>query len=243
MLFFSILIPTIVCSIQVWFYKKFLIAGELSARLRWGALTWGCIGAVTLCGLFFWAVDGLAESMYSDPQIKMVFEQVFLGPPVEEFTKGLFVLFAWLALGVRGRRALLVLGALSGVGFFFFESVGYLLGAKNSDEWSFQLGARVIVLGFKHSLYSSYFGLGLGFASVSGSKFLKVVYPVCGFAVATLIHGFANLIANAINAGHSQEGWQITEACYAMMLLTQVVLLFYARSRIRHRIRKIPTAQ
>ena len=126
-----------------------------------------------------------------------------VAPLTEETAKGLFL----LAIVLRRRRELtgvtdgLVYAGLVGIGFAFTENVGYyanIYAGTLSDEVSGPGAATglFIVRGlfspFSHSLFACAFGLGMGVALVTHRRWLRVVAPVTGLAVAIGLHALWN---------------------------------------------------
>jgi len=110
----SVVCVLLACSVQWFFFRLFLRRDELPVGVRLKAVLWGALGAglvsVPICALF----TLLAVKLYHERHVQMFFASVIAGPPMEEMAKALFPLFACVALGVRVKRQLLVLGALSG---------------------------------------------------------------------------------------------------------------------------------
>ncbi|MGH3445402.1 MAG: PrsW family intramembrane metalloprotease [Nocardioidaceae bacterium] len=128
---------------------------------------------------------------------------VLVAPVTEEAAKGLFVL---LLLWTR-RRSIdsvldgIVYAGLVGVGFAFTENILYLAGAYMGGH---QLGpggigaatglfvVRGIFSPFAHPLFTSFTGIGVGYAVVTRSRFWRVAAPILGYVVAVAAHASWN---------------------------------------------------
>jgi RsiW-degrading membrane proteinase PrsW (M82 family) len=147
---------------------------------------------------------------------------------MEEMAKALFPLFACVALGVRGKRQLLVLGALSGVGFFFTEAVLALIVAYQEgtvDAWTHELTGRVFFLGHQHAMYTGFTGLAIGFAATRRNWFERIGFVALGLACACGFHSTFNALAHVIDNGYSKEGWDFTWSLNRKLILVYLVML------------------
>jgi RsiW-degrading membrane proteinase PrsW (M82 family) len=199
----------LVALIQKWFFSKFVRSSEVSPRMRWYAILWGFLGAgvvsivMTLC---------LGGSMGSAglPEARKFYELGILAPAVEEFSKGLAPLLAAWCFGVKGRRALMIIGALSGVGFFLMETfLALVIAARNgSDAWSHEFAYRAVGFCLLHPSCSALFGLGVGIARNRTGMVSTAVVLLLGFLAAFSPHFWSNSLALMINLGHTREGWE-----------------------------------
>jgi len=126
-----------------------------------------------------------------------------VAPVTEEGAKGLFVL---LLLWFR-RRVIdgvldgIVYAGIVGVGFAFTENILYLGGAYTGSErlGPGGLGAatglfvvRGIFSPFAHPLFTSFIGLGVGFAVVAKNRRWRFLAPLLGYVAAVTAHASWN---------------------------------------------------
>jgi hypothetical protein len=134
---------------------------------------------------------------------------------------------------VRGRRALLVLGAISGSGFFFSEAVIALLGAPGGDSWMSEAVGRVMQRGFSHGMFTGLFGLGIGFASHAASVLGKFLWVVVGWGAAFLPHAVNNTIGLAGQYGGVRGVSGPANGLVFLLMGFYLGLLVVARRRMR----------
>jgi protease PrsW len=167
------------------------------------AFGWGAVVA-TAAALVLQALDQFVLDTPQDLSAAIV------APITEEAAKGLFIL---LLLWFR-RRVIdgvldgIVYAGLVGVGFAFTENILYLGGAYMGGD---QFGpgglgsatALFVVRGifspFAHPLFTSFIGLGVGFAVVAEHKGWRFLAPLLGYAAAVVAHASWN--ASAFFAG------------------------------------------
>ena len=121
-------------------------------------------------------------------------------PLIEESTKalGLLVLFWLLRAEFDNMRDGIVYGALVGLGFTWFEAPIYV--AQGYAEtgvapWGMQLGWRYALFGFGgHALFTAIFGASLGLALQTRRRWLRVLAPIGGLALAILAHALNNAL-------------------------------------------------
>jgi RsiW-degrading membrane proteinase PrsW (M82 family) len=175
---------------------------------------------------------GMASAkVYKEREVWEFFNGVFVGPPIEEIAKGLFPLFACLSLGIKGRRALLVLGAMSGIGFFFTESFCASIAAilhGTVNDWTHELSGRVFSLGHQHAMYTGFVGLGIAFAASRKNWFERIGFVLLGLAIGVGFHSTFNALAQAIDAGEGKEGWAYTWSLNRRLISIYVALLVVA---------------
>jgi protease PrsW len=122
------------------------------------------------------------------------------GPLVEEVAKGLglLLLFFFLRAEFDGVRDGLVYGGLIGLGFTWFEVPLYI--AQGYAEhgvapWGLQLGWRYALFGLSgHTLFTGLLGASLGLALQTRRRWLKVLAPIVGLALAIVAHALNNVL-------------------------------------------------
>ncbi|MFN2594505.1 MAG: PrsW family intramembrane metalloprotease [Actinomycetota bacterium] len=166
-------------------------------------VVWGAIGATGLS-----ALGNAAFSRALSATTNLVFGPAIYSPLVEEGAKGLaLVAFLVVSVMAAGRFGIprfegvtdgIVYGAAVGLGFAFTEDILYLLNAASQNGLSQGLStylARRGFLGvtvFHHAIYSAAFGVGLGLATWTTSRLLRVLAPALGLALAILLHAANN---------------------------------------------------
>ena len=229
MLILSILIPGCAAALQLLIFRLFLRAGELDSKRRRRAFRWGAVGALVLSAITQFMLEPMAVAIYDNPQTRQVFMGVFIAPLTEEFFKGLAPLLAWLVFHFRGRRLLLVIGAASGSGFFMIESMIALLGANGAQGWEREVAVRIVLLGFSHAFWAGMFGLGVGFASRSGSRIAAFCYLCLGYSAAVMMHGTNNLFGVAAQSGFARQATDIAVGLAGLWFCLYLVMLLVAR--------------
>lgn len=165
-------------------------------RYKIAAFVWGGVGAVAIALSVQLVV--MATTDLSDEKMAAL-----VAPLSEEPAKGLFLLATFL----RWRRIIdgfldgLVVAGLVGLGFAFVENIGYYaasyLGSPDIQIAGAQGAAgtffiRGVVTPFAHPVFTSAFGIALGFAVLVRSRILKVLIGVLGMAVSIGLHALWN---------------------------------------------------
>jgi RsiW-degrading membrane proteinase PrsW (M82 family) len=134
------------------------------------------------------------------PEAALMLSAPISAPLIEEATKalGVLALFWLLRAEFDNMRDGIVYGALVGLGFTWFEAPIYV--AQGYAEtgvapWGMQLGWRYALFGFGgHALFTALFGAALGLALQTRRRWLKVVAPLGGLALAVLAHALNNAL-------------------------------------------------
>lgn len=121
---------------------------------------------------------------------------IALGAPLtEEAAKGLFLL---LMMTGRRRNELnsltdcLVYAGLVGAGFAWLEDILYIGGGETVGDSLLTAAMRLIMAPFAHSLFTTFFGLGVWFALQHRNALAKVGYILLGYLGAVIMHGLWN---------------------------------------------------
>jgi RsiW-degrading membrane proteinase PrsW (M82 family) len=133
-----------------------------------------------------------------------------VAPVTEEGMKGLFVLMLlWFRRRViDGVLDGIVYAGLVGVGFAFTENILYLgsayMGGHGAGPGGLESATTLFVVRgifspFAHPLFTSFIGLGVGYAVVARSRTGRVLGPLLGYVAAVVAHGSWN--ASAFFAG------------------------------------------
>lgn len=165
----------------------------------------------------------------------------FVAPLTEEPAKCLFLLLTF----ARSRRVLdgfvdgLVYAGLVGLGFAFVENVGYYAGSYVGGPDIQLAGARgatmtFVVRGvfspFAHPLFTSAFGIALGFALLVRSRLLRVLVGATGLLGSVLLHGAWN---GSLSYG-GPTGFLVTYVALGALFTGLVVAACIARMRQGH---------
>ncbi len=201
-------------------------------RLLVLAFFWGAVVA-TAAALVLQALDQAVLGTPDD------WSAAIVAPITEEGAKGLFIL---LLLWFR-RRVIdgvldgIVYAGLVGVGFAFTENILYLAGAYMGDDGlgSGGLGSatglfvvRGIFSPFAHPLFTSFIGLGVGFAVVAKNRRWRFLAPLLGYVAAVIAHSSWN--ASAFFGGGETFVMTYVFAMVPAFLLL-VVFAIWARNR------------
>jgi RsiW-degrading membrane proteinase PrsW (M82 family) len=134
------------------------------------------------------------------PDAAILISAPISAPLIEEATKalGVLILFWFLRAEFDNMRDGIVYGALVGVGFTWFEAPIYV--AQGYAEtgvapWGMQLGWRYALFGFGgHALLTALFGAALGLALQTRRRWLRLIAPLGGLALAVLAHALNNAL-------------------------------------------------
>ena len=197
------------------------------------AFLWGAIPAIILT-----VITGLVISGSLEEGSTSVLYYCIEAPIVEEFVKGLAVLglFVFHRKQFDGVLDGLVYGALVGFGFSMTEDFVYYLSALSEGGLAGLLPVMVlrgIFFALNHSVYTGLLGVGFGLASVSRSRFRRVMWPVLGFVVAVICHSLHNfgswLLATYIEGENAALGalgllLSLAFAALGLVLIFSVVI-------------------
>jgi len=176
----------------------------LAAAFLWG----GCIAtalALPFNTAFLLSVDAVVarEPAIRDmlgPNAAMLLAAPISAPIAEEIAKalGVLALFWLLRAEFDNMRDGLIYGALVGLGFNWFESALYV--AQNYAQfgvatYGLQLGARYALFGLGgHAMFTGIFGAFLGFTAQTRSRWLRILAPLVGLALAIAAHMLNNVL-------------------------------------------------
>ena len=164
---------------------------------------WGATGAAAISVV---GNEFVKEMLSGD--VREIFGDAIAAPLVEEAAKGLALLAAvgpvrWLVsrAGVslfEGVSAGIAYGAAVGLGFGFTEDVYFLVDSARTEgiEAGFDtflyrrdfFGPAIL----HHAVFTAAFGAGLGLATSTTRRALKLALPAAGFALAVVMHAVNN---------------------------------------------------
>ncbi|WP_433871034.1 PrsW family intramembrane metalloprotease [Saccharopolyspora sp. CA-218241] len=165
-----------------------------------GAFLWGAGGATACALLLNDAVTNLGDLLLG-PTDHRFFQMALMAPVVEEAAKALFVVALWFRRRseFNGLVDGIVYAALTAAGFAFIENILYfgkafaeggLGGVSGGVVAVFIL--RGVLAPFSHPLFSAMIGIGIGLASRTEDKRMRVLYPVLGYLAAVVLHAVWN---------------------------------------------------
>ncbi|HKR61427.1 MAG TPA: PrsW family intramembrane metalloprotease [Pyrinomonadaceae bacterium] len=160
------------------------------------AFFWGALVAVFIAFVFNTASSVMVAVVTESEAAGEAFGAVISAPIVEETAKAiiLFIFFFAKRDEFDGVVDGIVYAAMAGLGFAMTENIQYYARAFMDEHQ--RLSTVFILRGtlapFSHPLFTSFTGIGLGFARQSTSTFVKVLAPIAGFAVAIGLHATWN---------------------------------------------------
>jgi RsiW-degrading membrane proteinase PrsW (M82 family) len=115
-------------------------------------------------------------------------------PIVEETLKALalFILFFWKRDEFDGVLDGIVYAAMVGLGFAMTENIKYYADAVAHERALGTFIVRGMFSPYAHPLFTSMTGIGLGIASHTRSRSLRLTMPLVGFALAIILHSSWN---------------------------------------------------
>jgi hypothetical protein len=145
-----------------------------------------------------WVAQNPAVEAVLGPDAAMLLAAPIVAPIVEEIAKALGVLaiFWLLRAEFDGMRDGFVYGAAVGIGFNWSEAALYV--AQNYAQsgiapYGLELGSRYALFGFSgHALFTGMFGACLGFAVQTHRRWLRILAPIVGIALAIAAHRLIN---------------------------------------------------
>ena len=170
------------------------------ARTLAQTFAWGATVAVFISLVLNSASALLAEGALGPDAAEMV-ASVVAAPLVEELSKGLALLFLFRELHDEFDGVVdgVVYAAMVGLGFAMIENVQYY-GASVQEGMESSV-ATFIVRGmlapFAHPLFTSMFGIGLGYARERHGHGSRVWAPALGLMLAMTLHSLWNLAASS----------------------------------------------
>jgi RsiW-degrading membrane proteinase PrsW (M82 family) len=154
-------------------------------------------------------VNTTATVLFEEIGMRETMVAVLVAPVIEEIGKAAFplLLLIFWRRNLSGITDAIVYCGLSATGFAMVENILYLGGVgyrAGLDEFGPATGllmlilifiVRVLLSGFAHPLFTSAAGVGIGLAARTPSTAVRWLAPLCGLAVAMLLHGTWNLMA------------------------------------------------
>lgn len=172
------------------------------------------LGAVFLWGAIFAAgaafivntTLGVGVYMFTHSEAASSLTTSFLvAPVVEEFLKGLAVLFVFLAFRHEFDSIMdgIVYAAIAALGFaatenaYYIYNYGYLENGFTGLLWL--TFVRVFLVGWQHPFYTAFFGIGLAVARLNRNVWVWLLAPIGGWSIAVILHSIHNTLANILS--------------------------------------------
>jgi protease PrsW len=204
-------------------------------RLLVLAFLWGASVAVVIASI----IEIYAESVFNpdalgDTESVSAFSVVLGAPLIEEAAKGLFLL---LMMTGRRRNELnsltdcLVYAGLVGAGFAWLEDILYIANGESLSESLLTAALRLIMGPFAHSLFTTFFGIGVYFAMQQRNAAAKVGCILLGYLGAVFMHGLWN--------GSSLVGFEAYLLIYALWMVPVFVLVIVLGVQSRRREQRV----
>ena len=134
------------------------------------------------------------------PEAPMMLVAPISAPIAEELAKaiGVLLLFWLLRAEFDNMRDGIVYGALVGLGFTWFEAALYVANVYAKfgvAAYGLQLGAKYALFGLGgHAMFTALFGASLGLALQIRHKWLRILAPIVGLALAIAAHMLNNAL-------------------------------------------------
>lgn len=161
------------------------------------AFFWGALVAIFIAFVLNTLGGGIVGAMLGD-NAGEVFASVVSAPIVEETAKALviFGLFFWKRDEFDGVIDGIIYAAMVGLGFAMTENIQYYGGAAREGNVALIVMLRGAIAPYSHPLFTSMTGIGLGLASQTNNRAVKIFAPLAGLFVAMSLHGMWNLSAS-----------------------------------------------
>jgi protease PrsW len=204
-------------------------------RLLVFAFLWGASVAVVLASIIqIYAESVLNPDAIGDTESVSAFSVVLSAPLTEEAAKGLFLL---LMMTGRRRNELnsltdcLVYAGLVGAGFAWLEDILYIANGESLSESLLTASLRLIMGPFAHSLFTTFFGIGVYFAMQQRNSLAKAGCILLGYLGAVLMHGLWN--------GSSLVGFEAYLLIYALWMVPVFALVIVLGVQSRRREQRV----
>jgi protease PrsW len=162
-------------------------------RLLILAFLWGASVSVIIASI----IQLVAEAVINPGNTETVSPiTIVLGAPLtEEAAKGLFLLLMMTGARRRELNSLtdcLVYAGLVGAGFAWLEDILYIGGGETVGDSLLTAAMRLIMAPFAHSLFTTFFGIGVWFALQRRNALAKAGFILLGYIGAVIMHGLWN---------------------------------------------------
>lgn len=208
-------------------------------KLLFGAFFWGAVIAAFVA-MILNTIFGLGVFFLTEEEgITDLLTGIIAAPLVEESIKGLAVLIIFLFARSEFDNITdgIVYAGIVALGFAATENVLYLSNEFDLTGWEglFSLFfIRVILGGWNHAVFTAFTGVGLAVSRMSRQRFVKIIAPLLGFAVAIGAHFMHNFSASmATNERELQMMFRLDWLSWLLMLILLIVSTFNERRWIK----------
>ncbi|UUO03873.1 PrsW family intramembrane metalloprotease [Mycolicibacterium novocastrense] len=197
-------------------------------RLLAFAFLWGASVAVVLSVILGLYLESLIVTGDSDGVSPV--SVVVIAPVIEEAAKGAFLL---VMMTGRRRRELnsltdcLVYAGLVGAGFAWLEDILYIAGGESLGDSLLTAALRLVMAPFAHSLFTTFFGIGVYFALHRRDSSARAGAVLLGYLAAVFTHALWN------GSSLLGVGWYFGIYLYWMMPLFALAIVLGVQSRRR----------
>lgn len=199
------LIPTIFYVMVAWWLDRYEKEPVwlLTVTFLWGAIPAIIVSLIAELALAI-PIETLATGQGAD-----VIGAAVVAPVVEEIAKAIPLLFIFRLYRKEfdGLMDGLLYGSLVGFGFSMTENIFYFIGAYTDPDgggweaWGVLVFLRAFVFGLNHALFTSAFGVGLGYARYARQGWVRKLAPLVGLAGAIALHAIHNFFVSFPDAG------------------------------------------
>lgn len=195
--FLVALIPTALYIVVAWWLDRY---EKEPGWLLTVTFLWGAVPAIILSLIAEIVFDIPIQAFVTGTGAEVVSAAV-VAPVVEEIAKAipLSLIFLLYRKEFDGLMDGLIYGALVGFGFSMTENVFYFIGAYVEEgwgAWGFLVFLRAIIFGLNHALFTSAFGVGLGYARYARRHLARRIAPVLGLGAAIALHMVHNFFVS-----------------------------------------------
>jgi protease PrsW len=195
------------------------------------AFFWGALVAIFIAFVMNTLSGGIVGLIFG-AEAGELFAANVSAPVVEETAKALvlFGLFYWKRDEFDGVIDGIVYASMVGLGFAMTENIQYYGNAMREGGVAGSLVLfilRGMMAPFSHPLFTSMTGIGLGLASQSSKRAVKVLAPLAGLVCAMMLHGLWNLSASISGLLYLFVYFMIMVPVFVAVLVT----IYYALRR------------
>lgn len=173
----------------LWLLILSFLWGRIAAPL--GAVIFSLISVFFIKGIF--VTVGIVNSNL------FKITAIFVGPPIEEFMKGLWIGVLYILFYLRGTEFNgpidgIIYGSIIGLGFALSEDIMYITSATLvvGDSGAITTALGRTLTGLIHPFFTSFTGLGFGISVITENRVLKIIAPFFGYTIASILHGIYN---------------------------------------------------
>lgn len=196
------IVPTILYVNLIWWLDRYEREPLWLLAL---AFFWGAIPAVVIVLIPEVVFDSVVGALLGKGVLFDALSSSVSPPLFEESVKGIFLVGLLLIFWTHFDDPLdgIVYGSMVGFGFAMTENLFYFLGAFDEGGLGgglINIFMRAVLFGLNHAFFTSWIGLGLGWARTHVGVFHRIVMPLLGWLTAMFFHAVHNLGATFAEA-------------------------------------------